>query len=423
MKYIYIISFFIILVFFLYKKRTVDFIVIYFLSSVIFYFNAFLGEIFIGKLNMTSVTSYPVFSLFYVVLFINLAIILLFLVMKKNKFLYIQKKPFLYEKKIMQIMIIIAVIIAIYMCIKYNFFSRVIYNKTILSENSGTLETYFKYIASFIFVYMFCCEKIQYSFIWKLLAIIPIATTFLFGNRSFLIVSLLAVIFNIINDQCKKKSMNLFRYIIHHKKIIMTIIILFFVTLVIKGVTGALFTGNFELVLKRLTDVNYYKQVFYVSEPNTISKNLDTILKNNFRLPKSSYIALWTYFIPFVTESLEKMLGATNFTLFYQQALYINDLNNASTYLGEAYANGGLIVVILIITFCILFLSFIYKLYLKCQSNISKTTLLLIGIDVSFYIQRNSLAFEFSRIRAYIYIAFLLFSIFILFDKRHKIIL
>ena len=52
---------------------------------------------------------------------------------------------------------------------------------------------------------------------------------------------------------------------------------------------------------------------------------------------------------------------------------------------------------------------------INCKDNIIKTFILISGIDLSFYIHRNSLDYALIRIRSYIYIVIIIYVIKIIF--------
>lgn len=421
LKWIYIILFLVVLFCALIKKKNLSFVLVYFLSSVLFYYNAFVGDVFVGKLNQIGVDSYPINYGTYIILIVNLVIIFLFIIIDSEKNDYRFKTTQSSEITVMNVFLVAVFALSLYMCIHYGVFFRASYNKSQLAEDTGSIGTYYKYLASFAFVYVFTKDGTKLSIPWRIIGSIPIFTTFLFGNRSFLVISLVAVLFDKVYLECNKFKYGLVRFLSKHKKIVIAAGILLFATLVVKGVTSALFTGNFDLVKQRLSNVDYYKQVFYVSEPNTIMTNLNTIVSNNYQVEKSTYAALWAYLFPLITGQIEKMMGVESFTKVYQRVLYVTNTNRASTHLGEAYANGGYIIVPLVIILYLILILVISKGYRRCTSDIGKTTFLLMGIDAAFYIQRNSMAYEFSRLRDYIYIAVILIIAIGLLNREHKI--
>lgn len=424
LRIIYIISVVLVLFFALNKKKNLSFVFIYFLSSLIFYFNAFEGEVFVGKLSIIGVLdSYPIHYGTYIILLINLLMIFLIFRIEPEVDDYVMKQSQPAEEIVMKIFIVAVLLLSAYMCVKYKVFTRTTYKKSDLAEESGKLATYYKYLAMFPAVYVFTAEDKKLDWKWIIAGTIPILTTFMFGNRSYLVIAVVAVLFDKMYHFCKKLDCTLGFYLLKHKLVVIAGSVILVITLVIKGVTGALFTRNFELVGQRLTSLDYYKQVFFVSEPNTIMRNLNTIVSSDFRLSGSSYSALWSYVFPFLTGNIEKIVGVENFTKVYQKVLYITETNKASTILGEAFANGGYIVVAMMVILYLVLLMLIFRGYRRCNSNISKTALLLIGMDAAFYVQRNSMAFEFSRLRDYIYIAVVLLVLMGLLNQKKEVLI
>lgn len=420
LRLIYILLFFVIGILFLRKKKNASFLLIYFASSVLYYYNAFEGDIFVGKIYSLGVDSYPIESGSYIILIINLVIIGLFLFVERERDDYMIKSSQEGEKTVIKCFLVFVFILAAYMCIKYKVFTRESFNKKELAEESGSLATYYKYLSSFAFVVAFTQDDDTDSIMWKIIGTLPILSTFMFGNRSYLVISIVAVFFDRFYRHCFRVGMTLSVFLRKHKRIIIAAFILIFITLVVKGVSGALFRRDFDLVYSRLTSLEYYKQVFYVSEPNTIMTNLNTIVARDYRVDESSYRTLWAYFFPFITDSIEDMMGAVPFTKLYQRVLYVTTTNRASSYLGEAYANGGFLVVALVVCIYISLLLVLFRLYKACSSNIGKTMFLLAGIDGAFYIQRNCMTFQFSRFRDYFYIFVLLAIAIALVRRDHK---
>jgi len=402
MEYLYTLFSVIILFFLLVKKKNISLIVLYFFSTLVYYYNAYVGVIFHGKINGTVTTSYEISQGTYIVLFINFFIIIISLLLERENVDLKQKKMLKGELYVIRWMIIITFILGLYLSYKYHIFSlQTQFNKTELMKESGRVEAYFKYIASFVFVYIFTQTSYNYKKLYKILAVVSLVLTFLFGHRSYIVISILAIVFDKIYNECLKYS-SFKKYIIKNKKIIIMMGLFFALVLIIKGVSGALFNGDWNLFYSRLTNLNYYSQVFKVSEPNTIIKNLDTIVINDFKIPYSSYLIILTYIVP----GISNLFHIENFTYVYQRELYASGVTNqASTYLGEAYANGGYIMVFVIVLIQIIVLAMLFRGYLKSKNNVSKTFFLISGIDIAFYSHRNSLSFEATRIRAYLYIA------------------
>ena len=419
---LYSITFFLMLSFIIIKKKNVSFTLIYFFSSALYYFHAFGGKLYWGNMNQHYLQPYPIDNATYIVLFINLVCVFIFCALKTEKHIWNEKKAYPTETIVIKIFILGAVLLSLYMCVKYNIFSRTYYNKQELLGVRDSLTTYYKFLSSFTFVYIWTVQKKLYSLFWKLLASFPLLMTFGLGHRSFIIISLCCVIFHRIYEYFLRKEYkeSLFHYIRKHTNIIVGIVILIFITFAVKGITTAMFNKNYDLVRSRLSDSNYYVQTMIMSEPNVILGNLDAIVARDYHVDKSSYRTLWAYIFPILTKIIEKEFGFESFGYKYQADLFGTNYR-ASTYLGEAYANGSYICVIFLIISLMILLVWLFRLYNRCRCNITQTTLLLMAIELAFYIHRNSLSIQVTRIRDYLYIAIFLLFLIIISSRKKRI--
>jgi len=402
------------------KKRNVSFVFVYFLSSSLYYFHAFGGSLFWGEINQGFLRPYPIDIATYGVLFINLFLAFFACIFEKERYLWNNKKPYFTESFIMKLFFLGVLLFSLYISAKYNIFSRIYFNKGELLAARDSLASYYKFLASFAFVYIWTTRGIRFSLFWKAVASFPLLTTFALGHRSFLIISLCCVLFNYIYLGCLKNnySQTIAQYLIRHLRLVLIIVVLIFTTFIVKGITTALFSKNYDLVSSRLSSTDYYSRTILMSEPNTILGNLNAIVASDYRAEKSSYRTLWAYFFPLLTKRFEEAIGYESFTSRYQADLF-GTSHRAGTYLGEAYAEGGYFVLALIVTILLVVLVFLRKLYCRCRCNITQTTLLLIAIDSAFYIHRNGMSFQFTRIRDYLYIGvFLLFFTILLSGKK-----
>lgn len=411
LRYTYIGLIIINLIVFLFRTKKMNFLFIYFLSSIIYYIFAISGKLYILDVN-GSIWGYDIDIKTNIVLIINMVLIFIatlipeknIVIKKKSKKKHINLDL---EKCSMSIFFIMCFILTIYTVITTNMFSSSgNFNKEKLMENTGTIVEYFKSIIMFSIVYIFIEKDIQYKLSTKILLMGSLFVTFLLGHRSYIVIAIIAIGFNYYNEKIAKNNKSLFRAIIKNYKIVLIAMLVIFVTFMIKGVTAALFDHNFDLVKTRLTNLDYYINTFKISEPNTTTMNLDTILRNNYMLDKSSYTILITLFIPFIS----RIVKFESFTYMYQETLF-GTSNRASTFLGEAYANGGFLLVGVIITLLLLLLKFIDIKFKNSNNNILKTFMLISGVDLSFYIHRNSMDYAFVRIRSYIYIVILIYII------------
>lgn len=410
MNYLYIFVT-VITFFFLLKRKQLSLLVIYFFSSCVYYWDGFSGNIYIGNLNTTDILTKPICNEMYIVLLINMMLLFFSLILEKDAIIYKEKITLNNEKKIMSIYMIGTFVLSLYMTISYGLLGvQETFNKTELMERESSWVTYYMYMSAFSVVYVFSSENLHWNNIWKIIASIPIFTTFLFGHRSFLVISILAILYGKLIKMNVKKYSNL-RFFIKYRKVIFLVMLLFIITMVVKGISEALFTGDYNLLISRVTDIDYFKRVYYFSEPNEISESINEICNQKYQLDGSSYIGLWGHFVPFFTDQIESLVSQKSFIREFHTYVFgiQGGTNRAATFLGESYANGGILMTFIIVGLWLCFLSIIYRYINKCKNSVMKTSLLLIGIDCAFYIHRNSMSFQFTRIRDYIYIVLLIY--------------
>lgn len=402
----------------LFSPKKVSFITIYFFSSLIYYLNMFFGQIYVSSNGI--IRGYSLNETTYLIMIINMLIILLnfvipnFSVRKdgersqadfQNQNGLSDLKAEFTEKATVKMMSFVILILAIYTIIHFNLFSLTQYNKLEILNNSGAITTYFKSLSLFLFVYMFTQKGIKYGKLTYIFVLFSLFTTFLLGHRSYIVIGLIAIIFNyvVINIQNKK---NLFTYLLQYKRLITLSFIFIFVIYSIKGIYVALFTGQFEIVKNRLTNLDYYINSFKISESNSIISYVDTVANLNYQVESSTYLNIPRYLIPvfgrfFSTDGFSDMLQRDIFTDAIPGTL-------GSSVIAEAFANGGLIMIFIIIFLVLLTLKFVYSFYKHYKNNLAKSFFLLWGVEFAFYIHRNSLDTALIRIRAYFYILILL---------------
>lgn len=409
LRIIYIILIVINLIIFLTKYKKINFLFIYFLSSIIYYAVAIFGKLYYSYSD-NLICEYNININTYIVLIINMLLIFVSTLLPEPNIVLRKKEKnntnLNIEKFTMNIFFILCFVLSIYTVLKLNlFWNNEKFNKTELLNNTGTIIEYFKSIVMFAIVYIFTQNNIKYSKIAYVSLIFSIFVTFLLGHRSYIIIALIAIGYHYYNEKISNNN-TLLQSVIKNYKIILLAVLVIFITFAIKGVTAALFDNNMVLVKSRLTNLEYYINTFKTSEPNIITTNLDTIIKNNYKLEQSSYPILITLFVPFISRFIQY----TSFTYIYQETLF-GVSNRASTFIGEAFANGSFLTVGLIIMLLLLLLKFTNTKLVNCKNNIIRTFILISGIDLSFYIHRNSIDYAFIRIRSYIYIVMLIYII------------
>lgn len=419
LNFIYIILTIIALLYIMISRNKMDFLVIYYFSSVIYYFPVYFGKVYYSVLELPIkyLPIQEIDSLTYIVLIINMINIIMWLFIRS--YIYREKnlnylrtldseiKQSSTNDRVVFILTIIGFIMMIYTIYHYRqvLFRNSSFNKAVILDRNNFISSYFKSISLFLFVYSFINDSNKYIFITRILSTTFLLLIFRLGHRSYIVIGCLSIIFYYI---CKTSTseLNLIQYVIKHKKVVILSLILIFVTFSIKNITRALFNRNFDVVLNRLTDLDYYLNTFKLSEPNTITLNLNSILSNQFVTNINTYIIVPFMIIP----GIARLIDIPSFNSLFQNELFPEaNFNVASTYIGEAMANGGILVFFLILNTLILLLMLIDYKSKVTNNSIERCFLILAGIDLSFYIHRNSLEFAISRIRIYLYICILLY--------------
>lgn len=401
----------------IFSKRNLDFITVFIFSLVIYSFPMYFGEILINN------EFYPINSLSIlsnIVFLFGTLIGIIFI----DKLHIIQKKT-IYNYDNNNTMFIISLITLLLMLYSMSHYGNILgagsFNKVeLLSDNNRIIE-YFKYFALFNFIYAFTNNG-KYIGIIRGMSLVSIGYTFILGHRSFLIIGLISIIFNyLIKNNAFK---NVWELILHNKTIIIICIIILAATFIVKNITAALFSGQFDLVLDRLSDTNYYFKSFFQSEPNSIVSNINNIVNSNLKYSLISYILYpFLCIIPVFGNYLINNLNLVsfeyllnyNFNLRFSQGYGVG-----STIIGEAYATGSFLLVFIIGFVLVLLIGYLNKKIYVIKSPLLKTYILCILPYFSFYFYRNSLPFLTNICKSYLIIT--LFCLFInLFVKNKKI--
>lgn len=401
----------------IFSKRNLDFITVFIFSLVIYSFPMYFGEILINN------EFYPINSLSILsnIVFLFGALIGIIFIDK----LHIIQKKTIYNYDNNNTMFIISLITLLLMLYSMSHYGNILgagsFNKVeLLSDNNRIIE-YFKYFALFNFIYAFTNNG-KYIGIIRGMSLVSIGYTFILGHRSFLIIGLISIIFNyLIKNNAFK---NVWELILHNKTIIIICIIILAATFIVKNITAALFSGQFDLVLDRLSDTNYYFKSFFQSEPNSIVSNINNIVNSNLKYSLISYILYpFLCIIPVFGNYLINNLNLVsfeyllnyNFNLRFSQGYGVG-----STIIGEAYATGSFLLVFIIGFVLVLLIGYLNKKIYVIKSPLLKTYILCILPYFSFYFYRNSLPFLTNICKSYLIIT--LFCLFInLFVKNKKI--
>lgn len=414
----YILMFFVIvtIIYAIMAKRKIDFFLISTLSIVIYYYPALLGEIFGEHAN--TIISFDT----YLCIIVYTVSLLYYMIINDRCSLSIYKyKPQEeyydtdYYNMINNYTIIaldfLGMILLIYTIGKYGDI-RHGFNKMQILENANRFTEYMKYLALFTFVCSFISSG-KGNRLARVLSLILLGYTFVLGHRSFMVIGCIAIFIKKIESN---KKVVFFDYIRKHKNAILGITILAFIVLFIKGIFSALITGQYELVKSRLEDPEYYKTSLLSSEANVITYNLHRVCESGMKYSVLQYFLGVFYLVPVLGGRIGTWFEYTSFerllNLKFNSRLD-EGVGLGSTYLGEAYAVGGFVFVIIQSWLAFIFMSWLMKIRQKHNGKGADALCLIILSYFSFYIHRNSLIFLMITARAYLYI----FILYLLINK------
>lgn len=390
----------------------------YFFSSVIYYINIFFGQIFQKTGNI--VIGSDINNVTYFIMVINMILILLFQFIPQVSFKkrvtffndtndYFDGSLNLKSEKLAVITLaLIMFMISFYIIKSYGIFSLESFDKLEILNSTGFVISYFKPISLVLFAYIFIQEDIDYSKKIYFIILFNIFITFMLGHRSYIVLGGIIILFDYIIKN-SVEHYNMFDFMKKHSKVILLILVLGISVYAVKGVYVALFTGQFELAFERLTDVDYYLNSVKLAESNSIMRYINTVTEMNFRVGTSTYFTLVTYIIPLIS----RYIPVVSFSTILQEEVFVNARPGSlgSSFIAEAFSNGGIIMVIIVIFSIMILLSVLFNIYCRCKTNLIKIFTLICAIELSFYIHRNSLVTVLVRIRGYLYILILIYLI------------
>ena len=381
---VYLILFLLALFYTIFLNKKLNFLLVYLLSSFFYHFPALLGKYYIYYTNSLSNVS----SKTYIVLIINCLVIFFFSFFNNNK--YAKKDIYNDNVPLSEIKFIKFVTIINYLALFYFLFSykdiifRDVFDKLYVMSNMSRYLTYYMYFSTFWSIYVFNIKTKLPKYVY-LSSILSLLFTFLLGNRSFIVIAFLGIMFAYIHDRFKKGNLAIF--IKKHKKIFIEIVVVLLFMFFIKHIYSALFSRNFDAVKRSIFSSDYYTYSIRNSEPNGITRNLDLIITSGYEYDSISYIEDLALIIPGLSNAFN--IGP-EYSEKSSTFLYGPHANNGSSFLGEAYANGKYIMVFLVTCSLAIILSFVYSFAIKSQSALTTSFFITLGIDYSFYIARNS---------------------------------
>lgn len=413
MKYLLILLVAVIVIYVIFGKRKIDFFLISTFSIVVYYYPALIGEIY-GVHGDTYIS----FDTYFCIILYTVSLLYYMIVNDRyNLSMYKHKQKedsndtacySMINNHTIIVLDLLGVALLIYTIGKYGDI-RHGFNKMQMLANANRFTEYLKYIALFTFVCSFISSG-KGNRVARILSSVLLGYTFILGHRSFTVIGCIAIFVQKIESG---EKVVFFEYIRKHKKAILGITALATVVLFIKGVFSALITGQYDLVKSRLEDPEYYRATLLSSEANVITYNLKKVCESGMRYSFFQYFLGLFYLVPvlggrigtwFEYTSFERMLNL-NFNSRLDEGVGMG-----STYLGEAYAVGGFLFVIVQSWIAFIIMSWLMKMRQKHIGKGANTLCLIILSYFSFYIHRNSLIFLLITARAYLYI-FLLYAL------------
>ena len=270
----------------------------------------------------------------------------------------------------------------------------------------------------------------RFYILWSISALYGISTAIVFNKKIYIYINLFLIIltiyvgfrsiaaiaaisFLVIFFVMEGKKVNLF--FDHYRKVLIGLFFGFFF-LIYKGLYIAVKFGNYDTVLERLSDKEFYSEVFFNAEPFGIQRIFSDVIEYNFFIGLEN---LNRFILVFTLFSNDLGIDARSFNQYFQPALYGDvGYGMGSNVWAHMYSSGGwllLIIFIILYGFSLRWLS--KKVY---YSNIKYTPLFIVlGSYWAFYIHRNDLFYQLG-LEKRVLIIFLIVSLSSIFYKKFK---
>ena len=425
MRIITIILFIVLLSYVFIRKRKFDFFSIASFSLILYYFPVFIGHLRNNdtgnSIYISNMTYFCIF-LFGLILFAFMAFFDKYYIKKGNNTISLNSNSKLLSERndlsnlCVLIVSIIGLILMAITFVNYGGFSGD-FNKMSLLMRANKITEYMKYIGLFSFVYSFIFKG-KFIGLCRINSLVIILYTFLLGHRSFIVIGIIAIFMHIVGTS---KPVRLVEIINKKKKMFIFIIMCLIFFVFVKNVFAAFMSGNYELVVSRLTNKNYYVDTLLESESNIIMNNLNNVVISNFKYGLGDFIFGIISLIPFVGGKLLSMFNYVSFEEKMNLAFNTHlseGIGLGSNYIGEAYSIGNIFFVIVITILTLLFIKFLISKRNQTINPFTYTFLSLLLTYFTFYIHRNSLIFLLTTARAYLYILILLFILHRILGKK-----
>lgn len=408
MQLVFITITLLLLLYITFYPRRMDFFTVAAFSSIVYLYPAILGEFTKGGIT-TSIS----FNTYACLCLWELCLLLMTVFFDRYQFTFRNKKrkkirseggviPNVNNNIAVFCLAMVEVVLCLYAIRKYGGLISSMKKVEMLSE-SDKITSYLKYIALFCLVYSFT-NKGKYIRVLRVMSLAFITYTFLLGHRSFAVIGLLAIAEHYLSTN---RKIRLSKVLSKHKAMTIAIIAggLFF--MFVKNIYAALFAGNFDLVLSRLSNPQYYYDVFLSSEASGIIRNLQNAVNSDVSYSVADYLLSFLTLIPFIGGKVARMLGYSSFS--EQLNLVFNERYNegfgiGSTFIGEAYTAGGILWLLIVAFIVLVIFNALNRKVRMSQNGLWCTFWLVTASYFTFYIYRNSLIYMFILARANLYI-------------------
>lgn len=366
------------LLYFILKKRNIDFFTLSFFSSVIYFSPSYT--------SMFSSTDFNIMVSLYHLIVLSLIITFTFIYdfFYKPKYLIANKKKVQLKnfnnsklesaEIILYIFLIVISLIFIFLRLDQIFGTG--------KPNYGREYAVFSVVVPLSFIYSFYKKRIMITILIVGLILIDIIA----GNRELTVFSIfgLGMFFSYKIGRIR---------LIKYYRIIFGIISLTTILLIYKGIYRAIKAGQYDLVLNRLTDSSYWVDSFIYGEPMTTQSILDRVLSYH-------YIYDGKYLINFL-YSLVPFTRAWGFEpdtpgMFINQYVFadVNYKGVASNIWAEGHLIGGFELFFIYALIYSLLPILFNKAMFKTQHPLLKSIICVSGVIFFFFIHRSGLDYN-----------------------------
>lgn len=426
MRITYLILSIVILLYVLIRRKSIDFLVVYVMSAFLYYFPAYYGTIW------TRQNHYAISEETYIALTINLLVVFLFMLVKDtislkrttntNMLGIVDKAESANADENIAVLFLAVVNFVIMSFYLWNYgVSNLLktFDKVSILQSTNKAIEYSKYISMFVFCYAFSNQG-KFIVLLRTLGVCFILYTFLLGHRSFLVIALIATIYNYLR---KNTFHGVLQIIKLHKFQLVVLLAFVIFTFAIKHVQVVLFMGDFDLVFARLTSAEFYRLAFLRSEPNTIISNLNNTLVYNIKTDIGTYLGgLVVVLTPIIGSYVPLPQSYSKILEIEFNPRAAEGIGLGSTFIGEAISCGGYFFLIVVLLANLIIINVFESKLHKTKSAAFRTWLSLSLCYLTFYINRNSMAFTWLSIRALLYIVLLVKFVLVLYRSTKQAI-